>query len=263
MKKIKYQIRTLNPIIISSESGNQFMVPTKDYIPGINILGALAAKYIRQKNMGSYFKQQKPDDVNFRDWFINGKVSFSNAYKTDIIDNKEYITYPLPFSFQHIKNDESQIFDLLYEESEEQTKAFNGFGLLKDSKLFKTKISKSTAPHHERDYLTGAPKQSVFFNYESIDANQTFEGAIYGDDNCIEEFYKRYSDILQLNIGRSKTSEYGKVQLSLTQPENKPESNIVLNEDETISLTFLSNVILYDSDGFPSCSMQTLEKYLK
>jgi CRISPR-associated protein Csx10 len=263
MKKIKYQIRTLDPIIISSESGNQFMVPTKDYVPGINILGALAAKYIQQNNLGNYFNQQKPDDANFLDWFINGKVNFSNAYKTDKIDGNEYVTYPLPFSIQHLKNDESKIFDLLYEESSEQTKAFNGFGLLKDLKLYKTKINKSTDPHHERDYTTGAPKQNVFFNYESIDANQTFEGTIYGDDNCIEEFYKQFSDLLQLRIGRSKTSEYGKIQLSLSQPENQSEDNIVPNEDETISLTFFSNVILYDKNGSTSCSMQTLEEYLK
>ncbi len=263
MKKINYQIRTLDPIIISSESGNQFMVPTKDYIPGINILGALAAKYIQQKNMGSYFKQKKPDDVNFRDWFINGKVNFSNAYKADKIDHIEYVTYPLPFSIQHVKNDESKIFDLLYEDSSEQTKAFNGFGLLKDSKLYKTKIIKSTDPHHKRNYETGAPEPNVFFNYESIDANQTFEGTIYGDDKCIEELYKQFSGLLQLRIGRSKTSEYGKVQLTLRNPENKTEDNIVLNKDETISLTFLSNVILHDNNGFPSCSMQTLEKYLK
>ena len=263
MKKINYQIRTLDPIIISSESGNQFMVPTKDYIPGINILGALAAKYIQQNNLGIYFNQQKPADVNFLDWFINGKVSYSNAYKTDKIGGNNYVTYPLPFSIQHVKNDESKIFDLLYEDSSDQTKAFNGFGLLKDSKLFKTKISKSTDPHHERDYPSGAPKPNVFFNYESIDANQTFEGSIYGDDKYIDELYNQYSGLLQLRIGRSKTSEYGKVQLSLSRPENKSESNIVLNEDDTISLTFVSNVILYDKNGFATSSSKILEEYLR
>jgi len=263
MKKIKYQILTLDPIIISSESGNQFMVPTKDYIPGINILGALAAKYIQQNNLGSYFNQQKPTDVNFLDWFINGKINFSNAYKVDKIDGNNYATYPLPFSIQHVKNEESKIVDLLYEEAEEQTKAFNGFGLLKDLKLYKTKIIKSTDPHHERNYATGAPEPNIFFNYESIDANQTFEGTIYGDDNCIGEFYKQFSELNQIKIGRSKTSEYGRVQLFFVQPENKLEDNIILNEDETISLTFLSNVILYDKNGSSSCSMQTLEEYLK
>jgi CRISPR-associated protein Csx10 len=263
MKKIKYRITTLDPIIISSESGNQFMVPTKDYIPGINILGALAANYIQQKNLGIYFSQSKPDDANFLDWFINGKVSFSNAYKTDKINDINYVTYPIPFSIQHVKNDESKILDLLYEESEEQTKPFNGFGLLKDFKLYKTKIKKSTDPHHERNYATGAPKQNVFFNYESIEANQTFEGTIYGDDNCIEEFYNQFSRLNQIKIGRSKSSEYGKVQLSLTQPENKSDDDIILNEDETISLTFLSNVILYNENGFASGSIKDIELYLK
>lgn len=260
---IKYQIRTLDPIIISSESGNQFMVPTKDYIPGINILGALAANYIQQKNLGIYFSQSKPDDANFLDWFINGKVSFSNAYKIDKINDNNFVTFPIPFSVQYVKNDESKILDLLYEESETQTKPFNGFGLLKDFRLYKTKIKKFTDPHHERNYATGAPKQNVFFNYESIEANQTFEGTIYGDDNCIREFYKQFSELNQIKIGRSKTSEYGKVQLSLTQPENKSDDNIVLTEDETISLTFLSNVILYNENGFASGSIKDIERYLK
>ena len=263
MKKIKYQITTLDPVIISSESGNQFMVPTRDYIPGIAILGALAANYIKNENLNNYYGQKKPTDTNFINWFINGNVNFTNAYKNDKVNGSDITTYPLPFSIQHIKNDENKIFDLLYEKTAEQTKPFNGFGLLNDTKLYKTKIFKSTAPHHERDRKTGAPKPSVFFNYESIDASQTFEGTIFGDDKCIDDLCGNFPSEVQLKIGRSKTSEYGRAQLKLDKPETYTEENIVLNQDGTISLTFLSNVIIYDKNGFSSCSYSNLKEYLK
>jgi CRISPR-associated protein Csx10 len=263
MKKLKYQIKTINPVIISSESGNQFMVPSKDFIPGINILGALAAKYIKKENLYKYFDQQKPDDQKFLDWFVNGKIIFSNAYKTDTVEGNEYATYPLPFSIQHEKNNENAIYDLLFSESTEQTKPLGGCGLLMNGNIYKTKINKSTSPHHERDYERGAAKSGKFFNYESIDANQTFEGTIFGEDDCINDFYKKISDLNQLRIGRSKSSEYGKVQFSFLTDTDSLSNDISLNNDGTVSLTFLSNVILYDKNGYSTNSLTNLEEYLR
>ena len=261
MKKLKYQILTLDPVIISSESGNQFMVPSKDYIPGINILGALAGKYIQQ-NPKADLNKVRPDS-EFRNWFVNGKVSYSNAYKTDKLSGNEYVTYPVPFSIQHLKNNENVIFDLLYQTTPDQTKPFSGYGLIKENELIKTAVKKSTAPHHERNYKTGAAEPHIFFNYESIDANQSFEGTISGDDKCIEEFYEKFSDIGQLRIGRSKSTEYGRVQFNLFEVTDTPTSDPILNDDSTISLTFLSNVILYNANGFSTCSMKDLTEDLK
>lgn len=261
MIKYKYQLYTIDHVIISSESGNQFMVPSKDYIPGINILGALAGKYIRQ-NPTAELNNVKPDS-EFRNWFVNGKISYSNAYKTDKLSGNEYVTYPLPLSIQHLKNDENKIFDLLYQTTQEQTKPFNGFGFIEDNRLIKTTVKKSTDPHHQRNYKTGAAEPHIFFNYESIDSNQSFEGTISGDDKCIEEFYEKFSDIEQLRIGRSKSTEYGRVQFILEKDKDNSYPDLSLNDDNTISLTFLSNVILYNSNGLSSCSMENLTKYLK
>jgi CRISPR-associated protein Csx10 len=263
MKKLKYQIQTLDPIVVPSETGNQFVVSTRDYIPGINIIGALAAKYIKQNNLGEYFEQAKPKDSNFLNWFIKGRIGFSNAYKTDKSESKESTTFPLPFSIQHIKNNENEIIDLLYSNSPEQTKAYNSYGLLKDGKIFITNIQKSTDPHHQRDYITGAAKSSVFFNYESIDANQIFEGIITGEDESITSFLNYFSNVDRLKIGRSKTAEYGRTQFNLSEIEDISAKDIELNDDSTISLTFYSNVILYNESGFASSSFENLKKYLK
>jgi len=263
MKKLKYQIRTIDPIIISAESGNQFLVPTKDFIPGVNIIGALALKYIRQNNLEKYFSQIKPDDPDFINWFINAKISYSNAYKTDRIGEIEYATYPLPFSIQHIKNNEKDVYDLFYNNPSEQTKTFNGFGMLKDDKLFITRVHKSTNPHHERDYKSGAARPEFFYNYESIDANQTFEGIISGDEESINKFYNYFSNVNQLKIGRAKTTEYGKVQFDLFNEPDAIANNIICDNGNDISLTFLSNVILYNDNGFATSSYSNLEGYLK
>jgi CRISPR-associated protein Csx10 len=264
MKQIKYTINTLAPVLISSESGNQFMVPTKDYIPGLNILGALAAKYIKREGQPNYLNPQKSTDTDFYSWFVEGGLSFSNAYKVDAIsDNEKSPTIPLPLSVHHIKNEEEKVLDLLYAPSEEQTKSFGGFGLLSGSKLYKTKIGKSTSPHHERDYKTGAPKKNIFFNYESIDTNQEFKGTVTGKEELLNQFYDRFKEINQLRIGRSRTTEYGKVEFSLSEISDITSDEIKLNDDGTISLTFLSNVILYNDNGYPSCSYKDLEKYIK
>jgi len=268
MKKVKYTIRTLSPVVISSESGNQFMVPTKEYIPGIVILGALAVKYINKNKLDSYFQQAKPDDPNFLNWFINGAISYSNGYKVDKIHNtadnsvKDYATIPLPFSVQHLKNDEKEIYDLLNFSCEEQTKPFGGYGVLTDGKLFKTIVHKSTDPHHERDYTTGAPKKGIFFNYESISAFQTFEGTIWGKENIINNFFEFFKSTNNLRIGRSKTSEYSVVEFNLSDDSESSSNEIKLDDDGKISLTFLSNFIIYNDNGFPTCQFSDLEKYL-
>ncbi len=253
MKKLNYQIQTLDPIIISSESGNQFMVPTRDYIPGGVILGGLAYNYLKNNTA----------DKKFYDLFVNGKVNYSNAYKVDKFNGQEITTYPLPNSIQHLKNDGEIIHDLLYFDPQEQTKPINGYGRIEKNSIYKTSVYKSTAPHHERDYDTGAPKQNVFFNYESINANQNFSGTISSEDDLIiDEFKKLFSSLNEIRIGRSKSSEYGKVKLTISEYSGNAV-DIELNEDDTISLTFLSNVIIYNENGVPTTAYTHLGKLLK
>ncbi|MDP3149833.1 MAG: hypothetical protein Q8N83_11960 [Ignavibacteria bacterium] len=234
------------------------MIETKEYIPGNNILGALAANYIKMNKLNNYYQQEKPTDSNFLNWFVNGTTGYSNAYK---IENGG-TAIPLPLSIQHIKNEEGKIYDLLYDDTSEQMKAFRGFGMIKGNKLIKTKVVKSSTPHHERDYETGAAKSGIFFNYGSISAGQEFEGVISLDDNSADEFYEIFSKIKRLRIGKSKTAEYGNVEFALFKEPSLQVKDIII-KDGKISLTLLSNMILYDENGFPTIKLENLEKYLK
>lgn len=257
MKTIKYKIRTTDPIIISSESGNQFMVPTKEFIPGGVILGALAAKYLSEGKLA---------DQTFDDLFVNGKVSYSNAYKTNKINEAYSVTYPLPLSIHHIKNNESQILDLMYSEPEEQTKPVNGFGIIEGEKLFKVTVYKSTNPHHERNYRTGSTKSGIFYNYESINKDQVFEGIIEGEENLIKDITALLTAFSEIRVGRSRSTEYGKVSITFEESNGNSgssENDIKLNADQTISLTLLSDVILYNENGVSTGDIANLEKYLK
>lgn len=259
MKQIKYMIETCSPILISADSGNPFATSTKDYIPGINILGALAAKYLKQQGLNKYFTQVKPTDKNFLDWFVNGSTTFSNAY----IQESENSSLPIPVSVQYLKNNEKLIYDLLYSEPDEQTKPIGGYCIINENVIQKVKVLKNYSPHHKRDYETGAAESGIFFNYESISYNQSFVGTISGDDRLIEDFYKYFSTLKELRIGRSKTAEYGRINITFNMPENLIMEVDDFDSNEEISLTFLSDIIIYNKYGSATSCFQDLEKYLK
>lgn len=70
MKKI-LQIKLKEPLLIRDLRGVGNVLRSKNYIPGQTLRGALAHLYL--KNNGA------PNDPDFRDFFLNGKVQFGSA----------------------------------------------------------------------------------------------------------------------------------------------------------------------------------------
>lgn len=108
--QVRYRIKTLSPIILPQISGDQNMVSTMDYIPGSVILGVFASKYVKNNRLGPNAHK----DSNFHSWFLNSNLCFTNAYMAEMVgaDFVEY--YPVPFSVNSLKTDESQIFELMF-----------------------------------------------------------------------------------------------------------------------------------------------------
>ena len=268
MKSIKYRITNLAPILITNKTGDLNMVATKDYISGNNILGALATNYIntKLKNNGN-----KPhDDVNFFNWFLSGQVVFTNAYKVEINKDSENISFPIPFSIQRMKKNEKEIKDLLLIEPPEQTKTIGGFGYFSkedngQNLINKVEIKKSFSPHQEYDPVTRTTKKSIFFNYESITPGQTFEGFIIGEENFLDSIVNNFKNLTEIFIGKSKNTQYGRVKFEIEKNTYEFISEVpnyrFNSNDNKISLTFLSDVIIFNEYGFPTSDFNDLVKY--
>lgn len=257
MQKIKYYVKTLSPILFSKESGDRNMTETFDYIPGRVILGIFASKYIKKEKLGN----NAHENIMFKDLFLKDKLNFNNAY-IKMEDEKTF--YPTPFSIQVEKNNEDSVHDLLFKDTYDeyaQTKYLGGYSSINENYVKNESVNKSLNFHHSRDEKTGASKDGIIFNYESINKDQLFEGYIVGEDTLIKYLYENFEKEFVAYTGRSKTSQYGKIQFEFVS--DPTELNPELKIQSNISLTFLSEVLLYNDYGNSVCNKESLEKYLQ
>jgi len=261
MKSLKFHITTLSPLLITNNTGDLNMVSTKEYISGTAILGALAGIYIKKNNLEDAHKNN-----DFYKWFLDGSLKFTNAYIVSIDDKKNINdNLPIPISIQKNKDDETDIYDLLFSEDKEiadkTTKIIGGFGKIEKDLLYEQNVKKSLNFHHERDCDTGTTQKGMIFNYESIDSGQTFEGAIMGEENNLNELSNFLGKSLALNIGRSRSAQYGKVTFEFIK--DKPEDIPVNSASGEISLTLLSDAIIYNEQGFSTTDKRDFKNALK
>lgn len=268
MQKLTYRITTLCPILISESASGVNMITTREYIPGSSVLGVFAHKFIQKKSLSGGAHKNN----TFSNWFLKGNLRFTNAYVVSHDeDGRVKKNFPLPFSIQYEKGDEKRVHDLLHgdEESDRQTIPVGGFGRIEGEGLYTQEVKKSLNFHHQRDSVTGTAKKGLFFNYESIDANQTFEGCIIGEKNDLEDFLKLFWDNKNKDIayiGRSRNAQYGKVLLEIIS-EAPEDFNSEIDEFEIengeLSLTFLSDTVIYNENGFSTTDLEELERVLK
>ncbi len=259
MHKIRYRIRTLSPILLSTQSGDMNMTTTLDYIPGSAILGVFAGKCIQAKKLGDK-AHEYPD---FYNWFLNSGIIFCNAYPCKKIEDRTENYLPIPLSIQTEKNNETSADDLLKKlpDPKEQMKAINAYGYITGEAIKKLNPSKSLNFHHARpDRIKGHSVEGQIFNYESIDPDQLFEGEIIGDEDTLQEFVGSVDNEFPIRLGRSRTAQYGQAELKiLSGAPEKLETKDDLNSE--IYLTFLSPAIFYNENGFPSTSLADLKRY--
>lgn len=262
--QLRYRIKTLSPIILPQISGDTNMVSTMDYIPGSVILGIFANKYIKENKLGS----DAHKDSNFHSWFLNSNLCFTNAYLSEMDGTAVAEYYPVPFSVNYLKNDENQIFDLMFKKIGEQTKYPGSYCYIENNDIRFASVNRSINFHNARkNRLKGRSDDGAIFNYESIDQNQEFAGRIIGTEKELESFLGKFKSEMKVRIGRSKNIQYGQAVFTLLS--NEPE--IFVSEissfkpeevNSTFSLTLLSSTIIYDRNGFPSTSLIDLKSYL-
>jgi len=258
MHKLRYHITTKAPLVISARHGDMNMTATEKYIPGGTVLGILAGRFMNKKNITD--NAHKNED--FYNWFLSGNLKITNAYiytKNDYGD--EFVNFPVPVSIQKQKYEEN-IVDLLYfDATDTQTQAVNTFCKLDEDTLYTKNVKTSLNFHHARDRIKGIPEQGKIFNYESIMPGQIFEGEIQGSKDDLESFSSIYEKSWTAHAGRSKNTQYGEIEFNILS--NKPvlveQADIT---DDEVSLTLLSDTIIYNEFGYSTADKKEFENYL-
>lgn len=260
MAYLDIKITLLSPVILSANVEDRNLTGTLGYIPATSLIGLFASKYIQKVQP----KEAHLDD-KFNSWFLKGELIFNNAYISEIEDYDEIDMLPTPLCLKKEKVGE-RIFNVLLKEVDEQLKPAPPYSNIYGNKLVSKEPEKKINFHHNRDRLTGHTKDEAIFNYEALLPGQVFKGKIYGDSETLKIFRDNYQESFFARLGKSRNTEYGRVQINLSeikQTEIKAIDKQYYEERNPVLLTFISPCIILNEFGFSDPSLRSLENYLE
>ncbi|NLU11098.1 MAG: hypothetical protein GXW90_09250 [Tepidanaerobacter acetatoxydans] len=260
MAYLKITINLLSPIILSADVPDNNLTETFDYIPASSLIGLFAAKYISQEHL-----EYAHNNTNFYKWFLKGDLVFTNAYISEKDDYDEIDMLPTPLCIKKQKKGE-RILNILLNTEDEQTVFISPYSYIERSTIKTGELAKKINFHHMRDRLRGHTKDEAMFNYEALMPGQIFKGEIYGDSTTLREFRKTFGEKIIGRLGKSRNTEYGEVEISLSKIINEDIDALTdedLEDEDYILLTFISPCILVNENGFPDPSLPNLKCYLE
>lgn len=203
MKKYQYKCTLLSDVIVTSMAATEGYKESLDYIPGSKFLGIVAGKLYNEN------EQQKVLDI-----FHNGKVSFGDATLMD----KDEMYEKVPFSWFHEKgeglSDSIFLHHLIKEDDDliQLKQARNGY-FSYSKKCFIT-IDQDFSLKSAYDQDNRKALDGQMFGYFSLKSGSTWTFNV-------NDTVGTYADDIKTalvgvhRIGRSRSAEYGLVEISL------------------------------------------------
>lgn len=279
--KLEYVITTASPLLFTAPEGDENMVASLDYIPGTALQGYFANRLIRQKKLVPAVAQT---DVNFKEWFLDGALCFSNAYLMYTeADYGKYPLYPTPM-FLHTDKEKDEVYNLI-EDKPEDSEAIGGYCCLINGEIQNKEPEKAINFHLVRNSSSGKARERVeghgddggIFHYETLNEGQNFHGYISGSQEYLQAFLDLFSiepgeSTIEIYLGRSLSTQYGLVQIEFNNIiENEPSTDDTLLGEDTdnylvtrqVVLYLLSPLVLNNEQGFPAICERELLAALK
>ena len=272
MHSLKYRIETRSPVVISKISGDANMVATQEYIPGSTVLGVLARHFISERHAG----RPAHEYDEFYKWFLLGELKIGNAYVLSQDEYGEHSHFPTPLSIEKEKYD-TGVYDLLFhdQQPDNRKERVGDFCYLQNGSLYRKTVETTINFHHQRNRTTGTSEEGKIFNYEAIAAGQIFGGTICGTQDDLQSLLNICSDEWPVFIGRSKNAQYGAIkfefvdkapvclQSQVVWPTQEKKETGEEEPAQSISMTLVSDLILYNECGFPTTDAEDLQKALQ
>ena len=240
----------------------------KPYIPGSMILGIAAAAFLKE-NSAIDRNIARPNSI-FANLFLKDEVVFSDAHPCV----GKIRTIPTPLSLAFMKDKRSTLYNRFFPEeipdAQYETPEF-AFCSISDKVITPVKIHRDTNFHHRRasDAAVGssgnAGSDGDLFSYDCMAAQSEFAGEIKGPEDLIgllEELLVG-KDVF---IGKSRSAQYGYCRLTRDEEIIKygnTDFDFNYEDIDVWPLLLLSNVLLYNELGYPTCSLNALLSELK
>lgn len=244
--EINYEIKLLAPLVISKAENSGNEVKTVDYISGTIIQGVFAKK----------LKQ------DIKKYLFNDNICFLNAYLK--IDDERALPVPKSFQLPKVKPSDVPIntitiknFDNYNEHNNVKYKSIDsGYVILKNQQIIYNRVSTISDMHNyviNKNELLSKKliKRKAVFTFNGISKESVFKGKIIFDEEqtFVEEFYNKIKNLNNIYIGKSKKSQYGKCKIKFGGVQNyQPETASASDSSSTITLTLLSDLVIYDEN---------------
>lgn len=235
--RVEYEVRNTEPLMISAEHNNISL----SYIPGKNVLGALAGEYLRDP-------AHSPEDEQFINLFLNGHVRYSNLY----LSEKGNRSIPVPSFICRLKKSKKLVNVLqtqmtgTYEDADydptkgNQPKRLEGKYLcIDDQNNINVKETNERIIYHHRKNVS--EDDQLLYSHRVIEENQTFAGYIEGSEDDLKTVWELLKKA-RLRFGKSKTAQYGTCML-MNANSIHHEKNIELNAGDVLLVSMASDTI--------------------
>ena len=213
MKQVRVKITTKSPVVLAAASGTAVMTATNEVFSGTVLRGLAAVRYIAAAGLG----QKAHEDERFRSLFF-GQLRFVDAFLMEAAGQR---SFPVPMSLQRSK-DGSRLLDLLSDEPQPGFKSIHGLGCIDAQGRFariapRKSISLHMSRSSENERLAGKSGDGNIYNYESLDAGQTFCGIILGEESALRQLVEQTGRSWTAYVGRSHYTQYGECQIGLSE----------------------------------------------
>lgn len=241
--RVYYTLTNLDPLVISQSSASTNNHECLDYIPGSALLGAVAAQL--------YPTLSLDEALNM---FHNGRCRFGPAYP---IKNNQ-IALPVPAAWHGIKTDASKLSNhtaanFIREENKQYQQKRSDY-ITSQNEL--AKVEHSLTTRTAIDETKQRAKDGQLYSYASIAPNQHFAGWVDCDDATLLALIKPLLNS-QLSIGRSRSSEFGRVKLHC--PKEQPKQSTVKVQTNELVIWCLSDLACINALGMPTLAPSTTD----
>jgi hypothetical protein len=241
MTRYHFRCELLSDVILSSVSATTGFNHSLDYLPGAKFLGIVAAQCY-DENM--YERSM--------DLFHNGKVRFGNAYPLDSAGNQ---LLPVPFNwFQpKVSKDERPIY--LHHNADQASAKLQlkqlrtGYFQHTPAATIRYSLTQSFSLRSAYDREKRRAKESQLFGYYALPKGSSWYFTV---DDATDTYETDITTCLQgrKRIGRSRSAEFGLVEISLERKETVAEATpLTVRQGELIVLYAKSNLCFYDEAG--------------
>lgn len=274
---VPFRLELEQPVMIAGRDG--LYHSCEDWIPGSALLGAMAAMYVADHQLG----ERAHEDEAFSRIFLRGGVQFGYALPLVVNDPASGKVFaPCPAMWQQVKNTDKGYDLSTGSPSDELLRSIRKMVYLdrqgSESALVCYQAGKQVRMHHARArnraigralgaeltaaeregeaLAQGAANRGQLYQYVSLEAGQQFFGTLRGtarDITAVLACVHRRGD--RLRIGRSRTAEYGNVRFFMegtergSYPVLSPEGN--KRQANRLALHLVTPMLLLDEAGRP------------